>query len=171
MLGRGDFAGLWQLTRLIDDRHGQMRGDFTGTAELTPVGDDLLDYVENGQMRFGDAAPMTATRRYLWQFVADLVQVRFADGREFHSFTPAGQVAGTAKIVLQAALAEHIEGPSAIVFHPLHAGGRQCLAADTIWQRARLDILVCVMVSLRRKILLLRRAIGWRINLSAVVAA
>ena len=93
--GRGDFAGMWQLTRRIDDRHGQMRGDFTGTAVLTPVGDDLLDYVENGQMRFGDAAPMMATRSYRWQFRQNLVLVRFADGRDFHSFTPAGQAAGT----------------------------------------------------------------------------
>ncbi|MBR2574404.1 MAG: hypothetical protein IKE14_08750 [Loktanella sp.] len=72
-----------------------MQGDFAGHAVLTPVGEDMLEYLEAGQMRLGAAPPMQATRRYLWQFVPDLVQVRFADGRDFHSFAPAGQVAGT----------------------------------------------------------------------------
>ena len=95
MLGRSDFAGTWQLTRRITDRHGQMQGEFAGTAMLMPVGDDLLDYVETGQMRLGAAPVMAATRAYLWQFGAERVQVRFADGRDFHSFAPRGQAAGT----------------------------------------------------------------------------
>ena len=95
MLGRGDFAGHWQVQRRIDDRHGGMQGDFAGHAVLVPVGADGLDYSETGQMQFGAAAPMQATRRYLWQFCTDLVQVRFSDGRDFHSFVPAGQVAGS----------------------------------------------------------------------------
>lgn len=72
-----------------------MQGEFAGHAVLTPVAKDMLDYHEAGQMRFGAAPPMQATRRYRWQFGPDLVQVRFADGRDFHSFVPAGQVAGT----------------------------------------------------------------------------
>lgn len=95
VLGRSDFAGNWRLTRRIDDRHGRMQGEFTGTAVLTPAGDAALDYVEAGQMRLGTAAPMQATRRYHWLFQADRVLVRFADGRDFHSFTPEGQAAGT----------------------------------------------------------------------------
>ena len=46
-------------------------------------------------MRIGAAPVMQATRRYLWDFEGGLVIVRFADGRDFHSFAPAGQVAGT----------------------------------------------------------------------------
>ncbi|MFN3661747.1 DUF6314 family protein [Yoonia sp.] len=95
MLGRDDFAGDWRLARRIVDRHGGMHGDFTGTAVLTLAGADGLDYVEAGQMRFGDAPPMQATRRYHWQFRPGLVLVRFADGRDFHSFMPTGQAAGT----------------------------------------------------------------------------
>lgn len=95
VLGRSDFAGNWHLARRIDDRHGGMRGEFTGTALLTPMGDDGLDYVETGQMRFGTAPPMQATRAYRWQFLPDRVVIRFADGGDFHSFTPTGQAAGT----------------------------------------------------------------------------
>lgn len=95
VLGCCDFAGGWQVLRRIDDRYGAMQGDFSGSAVLTPVGVDGLDYVESGQMRFGAAAPMQATRRYHWQFAGDRVQVRFSDGRDFHSFVPAGQVAGS----------------------------------------------------------------------------
>ncbi|WP_019953869.1 DUF6314 family protein [Yoonia vestfoldensis] len=95
MLGRDDFAGLWQVVRRIEDRHSGMRGDFVGVAELEPVGEAGLIYVENGQMRFGDTPPMQATRRYFWDFADRLVTVRFADGRNFHSFVPEGQAAGT----------------------------------------------------------------------------
>jgi hypothetical protein len=95
VLGRNDFLGDWQVSRRIDDRHGQMQGAFTGRAVLTGAGCDGLHYVEQGQMRFGAAQPMTATRRYAWLFLPDRVLVRFDDGREFHSFVPAGQAAGT----------------------------------------------------------------------------
>ncbi|WP_322892141.1 MULTISPECIES: DUF6314 family protein [unclassified Yoonia] len=95
MLGRDDFAGRWQVVRRIDDRHGRMQGEFTGVAEMQPVGDAGLIYTESGQMRIGTAPVMQAVRRYLWDFGEGLVTVRFEDGRDFHTFVPAGQAAGT----------------------------------------------------------------------------
>lgn len=86
---------MWQLTRRIDDRYGRMRGDFSGAVVLTPVGLDLLDYSEEGHMIYNNSAPMKATQTYRWHFLSGLVFVRFADGRDFHSFIPAGQMAGT----------------------------------------------------------------------------
>ncbi|WP_040482815.1 DUF6314 family protein [Yoonia vestfoldensis] len=95
MLGRDDFAGRWQVLRRIDDRHGAMQGDFTGMAVLNPAGEHGLIYTETGQMRIGAAPVMQAVRRYLWEVAEGLVTVRFEDGRDFHSFAPAGQAAGT----------------------------------------------------------------------------
>jgi hypothetical protein len=95
LLTRDDFLGLWQVTRRITDRHGQMQGRFDGQAEISASGADGADYAESGQMRLGNAPVMQATRRYLWQFTPGLVQVCFDDGRAFHNFVPKGQGAGS----------------------------------------------------------------------------
>lgn len=95
MLRRDDFLGHWQVDRQITDRHSGMTGAFAGAAVLAPSGADGADYAETGQMRYGAGAPMLASRRYIWQFLPDRVQVRFADGGAFHDFIPMGQAAGS----------------------------------------------------------------------------
>ena len=95
MLGAVDFAGSWSLHREIVDRHLGQTGLFKGSAVLRVTGTDTLHYAETGKVRFGGGPVMVATREYSWQFKADQVDVRFADGAAFHSFTPTGASAGT----------------------------------------------------------------------------
>ena len=84
----GDFEGVWLLSRRIDDRRADAKGQFEGRAVLSRDGAGLT-YDETGLLTFGAAAPLTATRRYLWRPDGGLVAVFFADGRPFHSFDPA----------------------------------------------------------------------------------
>lgn len=82
------------MTRVITDHLGVMNGRFTGLASLSGQGDHLR-YDEVGQLVLQNGPVMQANRTYHWAFVAGLVQVSFADGSDFHSFAPDGQVAGT----------------------------------------------------------------------------
>ena len=84
--GLGDFAGLWQVDRRIDDRLGPaMR--FVGTALLT--GDDpVLIYHEQGQLSAGQGPALAASRRYSWRAEGADIAVYFDDGRPFHCFDP-----------------------------------------------------------------------------------
>ncbi len=83
------FEGLWHLTRTIEDIRAGQGGSFLGTARFTPAPSGLA-YVEEGALTLGAAAPMTATRRYLWRAAGDAIEIDFEDGRFFHAF-PAGQ--------------------------------------------------------------------------------
>ncbi len=84
------FAGLWRITRRIEDRLAGGEGRLTGTARFEPdPGGDGLVAIEEGTLVLGGAPPMAATRRYLWrEEVPGAITVRFADGRFFHSFAP-----------------------------------------------------------------------------------
>lgn len=84
----GDFAGVWQLERSITDRLSGQASRFSGQAQFAPRPPQGLDYHESGLLHLGDAVPLVATRRYLWDFVAGKVAVRFADGQPFHDFAP-----------------------------------------------------------------------------------
>ncbi|WP_407690604.1 DUF6314 family protein [Rhodophyticola porphyridii] len=42
-----------------------------------------MTQIETGFLRYGDAAPMQATRRYLWGEGAGVLRVYFDDGRPF----------------------------------------------------------------------------------------
>lgn len=90
-----DFAGCWQLARVISDRQIGQAGRFDGQAVLSPRGPDGLDYVETGLLRLGDGPALTATRRYVWDFQSEFVLVSFDDGRPFHSFQAGVSGAGT----------------------------------------------------------------------------
>lgn len=87
MRGIGDFEGTWTLSRRIEDRLGRQAGRFEGRAVLAPGGDGLV-YEEAGTLTLGAAAPMQATRRYLWRAEGGLIAVEFDDGRHFHAFDP-----------------------------------------------------------------------------------
>lgn len=87
---RTDFARRWTVTREIADALGRQGGWFEGEALLTQDGEAGLVYAEVGILRMGEGQAMTATRRYLWSFKGDRVEVSFADGRPFHGFRPVG---------------------------------------------------------------------------------
>ena len=79
------FTGLWQLERRIDDRRAARAGRLTGTARVTPASGGLA-YLEQGVLTLDGAAPMTAARALLWREAEGRIEVRFDDGRFFHSF-------------------------------------------------------------------------------------
>ncbi len=83
-----DFAGIWQVNRVIDDRLSSQTGRFTGRASFAPAGDVLI-YEETGQLTLGTSAPYAATRSYIWRSDGRLIHVDYADGRPFHGFDPA----------------------------------------------------------------------------------
>ena len=83
-----DFAGDWSVTRQIEDHLSGQPGLFHGTAWLRAVPEGLA-YHETGLLTLGLAAPLTATRDYLWRWAAGRIHVDHADGRRFHDFDPA----------------------------------------------------------------------------------
>ncbi|MBU2358023.1 MAG: hypothetical protein KKB02_03705 [Alphaproteobacteria bacterium] len=93
MLTRADFLGDWRLSRQIDDRLAGCKGVFEGTARITGVGARDATYAEAGLLRFGDAAPLRAERRYLWTFAPHRIAITFVDGRDFVAFRPLGRAA------------------------------------------------------------------------------
>ncbi len=95
MLTLADFTGrAWLVMREIHDRRGGVTGEFRGTARFQPDGGGLL-YRETGRLRMGDGPGLSAQRRYLWFQAGDRIEVRFEDGRQFHSFRPEGRAPGT----------------------------------------------------------------------------
>jgi hypothetical protein len=83
------FAGLWSVTRDIEDFAGGPAGRFRGIARLTRE-EGGLRYAEQGWLRLG-AQKMQAHRVYLWRFDgARRVRVLFDDGRPFHVFDWSG---------------------------------------------------------------------------------
>jgi hypothetical protein len=82
---------MWRLERVIRDRLSGTDGRFRGRARIWKSLDGLV-YEEEGQLAFGTATPMAATRRYIWQIpVPGRVEVFFDDGRFFHAFVTAGR--------------------------------------------------------------------------------
>ncbi len=83
-----DFDGNWQIDRHIKDRRAPQLGQFCGTASFHARADGLA-YHETGLLTLGSAAPLTATRDYLWRWQAGRIHVDYPDGRPFHNFDPA----------------------------------------------------------------------------------
>lgn len=82
------FAGHWDVDRTIEDVRAGATGRFTGHARFAPVPEGLR-YREEGTLTLGDAAPVTATREYLWRDGGGgVIEVLFGDGRFFHRFLP-----------------------------------------------------------------------------------
>jgi hypothetical protein len=83
MITLADLEGTWRLSRRIEDLRAGLTGRFRGTSRWHPDGHGLRQE-EDGILDYGQAAPMQATRVYLWrQDGADLA-VFFEDGRPFH---------------------------------------------------------------------------------------
>ncbi|MFV0515606.1 MAG: DUF6314 family protein [Jhaorihella sp.] len=79
-----DFAGGWRLSRRIEDAHAGQVIEAEGRASLTEDGEGRLCYLETLRLFPPGQAPLTGTRRYLWQAQAPGIAVRFEDGRPFH---------------------------------------------------------------------------------------
>jgi len=81
-----DFAGRWNLSRVIDDRRAKTQGDFKGTALFSPHAGSagVLDYFETGEMAYAGQPKMAASRAYIWQDSSAGIEVLFDDGRPFH---------------------------------------------------------------------------------------
>lgn len=84
-----DFAGTWELLRVIDDRRAGQVLRFEGAARFT-ARDGGLDYVETGRLVLPGAGPVQANRRYRWAVRDGQVEVFFDDGRFFHAFALSG---------------------------------------------------------------------------------
>lgn len=93
---RAYLAGLWTVSRTMEDRRRGERGSFEGRAEFAPEGEGLLAYREEGRLALGGFETV-AHQRYLYAFPAShkgsqrllhraphRAEVRFADGRPFH---------------------------------------------------------------------------------------
>ena len=79
------FAGVWTVSREIEDFATGQPGRFRGLARIRVEGSGLV-YAEHGTLQLG-AAKMQASRVYLWQPEgATGVAVLFEDGRPFHRF-------------------------------------------------------------------------------------
>ena len=82
-----DFLGLWHIDRVTTDYLGGADGVFVAQAEIL-IHEPGAIYTETGELTLANAAPMRATRQYLWQQTGGLITVDFADGRPFHTFDP-----------------------------------------------------------------------------------
>jgi hypothetical protein len=85
-------AGVWTISRTLEDRRRGARGTFAGRAGFEPEGEDFLVYREEGRLALGGFETL-AHQRYLYAFpaphraphqVPHRAEVRFADGRPFH---------------------------------------------------------------------------------------
>lgn len=83
MIGLADLKGHWRLSRTIEDRRAGLTGHLEGTSNWLPDGTGLRQE-ETGMLRYGTAAPMRASRVYLWRETPEGLAVFFEDGRPFH---------------------------------------------------------------------------------------
>ena len=83
-----DFEGEWSLHRTIEDRLSGKSGELTGKVAMKRGDVAGLIYREEGQLRYGDEPPLTASRIYHWnEGKAGRIEVLFQDGRSFHDFS------------------------------------------------------------------------------------
>jgi len=86
--------GRWMLTRDIVHSDGS-KDAFEGEATFHRSGPRLIQY-ENGWLTSDrSAAPMKATRRYVWSASGNRVDVAFEDMRPFHSLPLGSATPGT----------------------------------------------------------------------------
>lgn len=87
----GQFAGNWQVDRVIKDEFNNAEGQLSGLATFTPSEAEVLLYAEEGELRYGGQPAMMATRRYIWRSAggdaSKKIKVTFEDGRPFHTIS------------------------------------------------------------------------------------
>jgi hypothetical protein len=76
--------GRWRLTRRVENADGSA-ATLQGVTVFRREGDGLVQEEEGWLTLPGGAAPLRATRRYLWAAGASELEVRFGDGRPFHT--------------------------------------------------------------------------------------
>lgn len=77
--------GRWRLERRLDDHRSGTCGWFTGDAEFAATADPaVLRYTEQGELRFGGHTGPAGRTLICAGRPDGAVDVRFADGREFH---------------------------------------------------------------------------------------
>jgi Family of unknown function (DUF6314) len=76
--------GRWRLTRRVENADGSA-ATLQGVTVFRREGDGLVQEEEGWLTLPGWAAPLRATRRYLWAAGATELEVRFEDGRPFHT--------------------------------------------------------------------------------------
>lgn len=79
-----DFEGRWMLTRTIEDKRAGKTGKLAGEASFSPDGPGGLIYFENGELSYGGAPGVMATRAYLWRSIKAGIEVSFDDNSPFH---------------------------------------------------------------------------------------
>lgn len=86
---RAYLDGAWTVDRTLHDRRTGQRGHFEGRGIFAPGDGDFLAYEEQGCLELGGFETL-AHQSYLYAFPAPqrgphLAEVRFADGRAFHT--------------------------------------------------------------------------------------
>jgi hypothetical protein len=76
--------GRWRLSRVIRNADGS-KATLEGVTVFRREGGGLVQEEEGWLTLPGGAAPLRATRRYLWVEAASGLEVRFDDGRAFHT--------------------------------------------------------------------------------------
>ena len=69
-------AGRWTIDRLFEGQSATLQG----AASFLPDGPGALAYSEAGRLTLSDGRALQATRSYRYRFVADAVEIDFADG-------------------------------------------------------------------------------------------
>jgi Family of unknown function (DUF6314) len=76
-------CGNWNIERTLVDHHARQRGHFSGQAEICALEPNLLVYIEQGELVFGDyRGPARRSYRYLVTGPGQAT-VHFDDGRHF----------------------------------------------------------------------------------------
>lgn len=84
--------GRWRLERDIEDARAGVSGRLEGEAIWRADAQGFVQE-ESGLLHYADAAPMQATRRYLWRAGETGIDVFFEDGRPFHTLPADGEEA------------------------------------------------------------------------------
>ncbi|ATG47268.1 DUF6314 family protein [Celeribacter ethanolicus] len=87
MITLDDFAGMWRLSRHIEDALAGGTARLEGYCRFDRDGEGLL-CTEGGTLTVPGQASLSAERRYLWRSDPAGIAVFFDDGRFFHRFDP-----------------------------------------------------------------------------------
>jgi hypothetical protein len=83
-----DLLGTWVLDRSVDDRRTGERHTVSGSTTLEALGPDRVAWAEAGTMTTADGRSFPVQRRLDVVRRSDAWWVLFADGREFHPWSP-----------------------------------------------------------------------------------
>jgi hypothetical protein len=98
--------GTWQLQRRVLDRLAGLHGTVSGTLQLCPTNSpDTVRWFEQGTFHYAGAV-FDAERELTVRRRADGWFVHFADGREFHPWTPGEPVTHPCRADLYRGLVE-----------------------------------------------------------------